>query len=104
MNRMEQMSGHLIETIEAIVASKEVKKFVVGITRNPRSRQGNYRYVDIPYFAALAFNLELPKARELERLVRKGISDHPKNKHRRQFDYQPGGGRSGDQCLYVAWW
>jgi hypothetical protein len=99
----------LLATCRAIVASKSVTQFVVGITTNPEQRRTSYdRWArrkggNLDGFAVLEWGLTRTEVVDLERYLFENLVDHP-GYGVIDMRYYPSVKPVDNQFVYIAWW
>lgn len=106
----EERCERLLATCQAIVASKAVVQFVVGITTDPTTRRQHYRRWakgkggNLDGFVLLDWGRSAAEGEAIERYLFEHLVDNPgygvidetyKNAVKRTSD---------DQTIYIAWW
>jgi hypothetical protein len=99
----------LLDTCKAIVASKKVRQFVVGITTNPTARRSAYmrwaklKGSTLEGFVILDWNLSHAATLKVEEHLFNGLVNDP-GYGVLKMHYHPSVKKVGGQSVYLAWW
>ncbi|WP_156361255.1 hypothetical protein [Sphingomonas sp. Leaf257] len=99
----------LLETCRAIIASKQVKQFVVGITTNPTRRRSAYatwarkKGGTLNGFVVLDWGMSQAKTLKVEKHLFDGLINHP-GYGVIKMHYHPSVTAADNQSVYLAWW